>query len=721
MMNDAIAPDASGGKRNFFKNVNQDVCLNYTSLDDAAGTDEFVFLLQYGVSAHALTEARRQAYRWNVSPFEALLASGAIDEERLYAAVAETMGLPFLHRGVRIGADARFPECLTAGIVPLRPDGRGPRFLVAPGVPHLGRFMKQYARWQNAGVALTTPRLLTTLVMRTYPRQIAHLAANGLADAAAALSYRGQMNGFQIGILALAAGVTSFLLVRAPTAAFGLFAALCSLVFIAMVMVRLACCMERPRRPPARMPADHELPIYTVIVPLHREARVVPQLLTALMSLDYPPAKLDIKLVIESDDATTAEALRAQTLPPWFEIVVAPPGLPRTKPRALNLALQLARGEYTVVYDAEDVPEPKQLRLAAASLAAAPERIACLQAHLAIDNVDDSLLTRLFAIEYAALFDVINPGLAAFSLPVPLGGTSNHFRTAVLRRIHAWDAWNVTEDADLGLRLARLGYAVADLPSTTHEEAPARLRAWLAQRARWMKGWMQVCITHTREPLTALRQLGADGMLGVTATLAGTVLTALFFPLFLIASVLSLTDGSLFIADGLLGRAFAAIGLTLFIAGCLAMLLPALIGLKRRKLLRLAPYAALMPLYFTLISVATWLGVVELVRSPFRWNKTEHGLARTSEAARRRSHGPDTVAPASEAAGNGREQPVREDGLRRMTPEEDPCRQEPDAEARRNSQEQTPLPAGQRDLVRRTHSAVEPRAFHSAPHLQQTR
>ncbi|CUA88598.1 Glycosyltransferase, catalytic subunit of cellulose synthase and poly-beta-1,6-N-acetylglucosamine synthase [Chelatococcus sambhunathii] len=643
MKSEILSSEAVGGNQWHLDQQSEDVYLNYTSFDCGADTDEIGFLLQHGVSGQALAEARRRAYLWRVSPFEALLACGAIDEERLYAAVAEAVGMPFLRRNMRIGTGARFPECLTAGVVPLHPDEQGLRFAIAPGVRHLGRFMEQHARWHDAGVALTTPRLLTRLAMRAFPRHIAHLAANGLADAAAALSYRGQMSGPQIGLLALAVGVMSFFLVRAPAAAFGLFASLCGLVFIAMVTVRLACCLEPPRHPPRRSPEDHALPTYTVIVPLHREERVLPQLLTALEDLDYPPAKLDIKLVVESDDATTAVALRRQTLPPWFEVVVAPPGLPRTKPRALNLALQLARGEYTVVYDAEDVPEPQQLRLAAAHLAAAPAHVACLQAHLAIDNVDDSLLTRLFAIEYAVLFDVINPGLATFGFPVPLGGTSNHFRTAVLRRVHAWDAWNVTEDADLGLRLARLGYAVEDLPSTTREEAPARLRAWLAQRARWMKGWLQVCVTHTREPRTALRQLGPAGTLGAFATVAGTVLTALFFPIFLIASVRMLADGSLLAADEPVRRAVAAIGLTLFAAGGLAMLVPACIGLRRRKLQRLAPYVALMPLYFVLISFAAWLGAIELICSPFRWNKTEHGLARTSEAARRRTASAEAI------------------------------------------------------------------------------
>ena len=215
-----------------------------------------------------------------------------------------------------------------------------------------------------------------------------------------------------------------------------------------------------------------------------------------------------------------------------MEILVAPQGSPRTKPRALNVALPLARGRYTVVYDAEDIPDPGQLRLAVARFAQLPRNVACLQARLTIDNTDDTWLTRLFTIEYAALFDAFNPGLAEIGSPLPLGGTSNHFRTSVLRDIHGWDAWNVTEDADLGIRLARLGYAVKDLPSSTLEEAPGTLGAWMRQRTRWMKGFVQTATSHSRKPRLLLRQLGIWKCFGALCLTWGIALSALVYPLF---------------------------------------------------------------------------------------------------------------------------------------------------------------------------------------------
>ena len=276
------------------------------------------------------------------------------------------------------------------------------------------------------------------------------------------------------------------------------------------VIMRLLATTEACEAPPepVRLPGDKDLPVYTIVAPLYRETEVARKLLAALERLDYPRAKLDVKFVVEADDPQTRLALEACDLPVWCEIIVAPPGAPRTKPRALNVALPVARGELLTIYDAEDEPDPDQLRRAAGRFALAAPDMACLQARLAIDNSGDSWLAALFALEYAALFDVVNPGIAALGLPMPLGGTSNHFRVDVLRELRGWDAWNVTEDADLGMRLARAGYRVETLASTTHEEAPVTMRAWLAQRRRWQKGWAQTLVTMSKHPLRLARDMG---------------------------------------------------------------------------------------------------------------------------------------------------------------------------------------------------------------------
>jgi len=247
---------------------------------------------------------------------------------------------------------------------------------------------------------------------------------------------------------------------------------------------------QGPRRASSAI-AHEALPIYTVIAPLHREARVVDQLLSAIEQLDYPAEKLDVIVIVEADEPATHAAItrRKHRLP--LTVVPTPPAGPRTKPKALNIALELARGSFVAIYDAEDRPESQQLRRALETFRSAGDNLACVQAPLCIDT-DTTWLARYFTAEYAGHFDVFLPKLAGFGLPLPLGGSSNHFQTAVLREAGGWDPYNVTEDADLGMRLARLGYRCGVIESTTFEEAPATARRWLGQRSRWLKGWMRL-------------------------------------------------------------------------------------------------------------------------------------------------------------------------------------------------------------------------------------
>jgi cellulose synthase/poly-beta-1,6-N-acetylglucosamine synthase-like glycosyltransferase len=267
---------------------------------------------------------------------------------------------------------------------------------------------------------------------------------------------------------------------------------LCALFFAWTALRLFGLISERFMRRQPRTFSDGWLPPYSIVIALYREAAAVPDLVTALRALNYPLEKLDIKFVLERDDYVTREAIARLQLGPPFEVILAPEHGPRTKPKALNAALPFVRGDFVAVFDAEDQPEPDQLRLALEAFVAHDERLACVQARLAIDNTADSWLTRLFTAEYAGLFDVFLPGLAAWRLPLPLGGSSNHFRVSVLREVGAWDPYNVTEDADLGMRLARFGYRTTVIPSTTYEEAPALFASWLRQRTRWFKGWMRL-------------------------------------------------------------------------------------------------------------------------------------------------------------------------------------------------------------------------------------
>ncbi|PXW60032.1 cellulose synthase/poly-beta-1,6-N-acetylglucosamine synthase-like glycosyltransferase [Chelatococcus asaccharovorans] len=606
---------------------------------------EIAFLAAHGVTIPQLIKAKRYALLWGVTPSEALLALGFMDEEAFYRALAAETGIPLLPADIAVSPSAPYDLGIRAGIVALQPNRRHLAFAIAPRGSAVQELLLRGPKLARQGVALVSPRRLAERVMAASADRIAQRAANELPDEDPALSARDGATKAQVISLATAVGAASFMATLAPDTMQQVVIGVISLVFLAMITVRLACCLERvpirQRRKPALAPDDEErgdehLPVYTIIVPLFRETRVLRQIVGALQALDYPAAKLDIKLVLEEDDAPMRAAVRAMEMPNFIEVLIAPVGQPRTKPRALNVALPLARGEFVVVYDAEDVPDRDQLRLAVATFARMPRSVVCLQARLVIDNLKDGLLATLFAIEYMALFDVINPGLASYGLPLPLGGTSNHFRTQVLRDIKGWDAWNVTEDADLGVRLACRGYDVADLPSATLEEAPMQLGAWMRQRARWMKGWMQVCVTHSRMPLTTARALGGAGSLGVLTMAFGTVATALGYPLFAALAVIAMTrlvlNGGAVPVSSMADAGFAALALVVFAAGFVSMLLPPVIGIARRGPWRLMLYVPLLPFYYVLVSVASWRGLAGLVTSPFTWNKTEHGLS-----ARRRS------------------------------------------------------------------------------------
>ena len=283
--------------------------------------------------------------------------------------------------------------------------------------------------------------------------------------------------------------------------------------FLCVIMLRSVALwqLRHPIRAaaPAAARTGAPLPLYTVLVPLFREASVVAELLASLRALDYPPDRLEIMLIVERADDETQAALGRANLDAHMRVLIVPDGEPRTKPRAIQYALQWAHGDYVVVYDAEDAPEPDQLRRALAAIGAGGGRIGCLQAQLNIYNSDASWFTRQFTVEYTALFDCILPALERLQLPVPLGGTSNHFPRAVLESVGGWDPYNVTEDADLGIRLARNGWHVGVLSSTTWEEAPPTFRIWKGQRTRWLKGWMQTYLVHMRCPRRLWRELGA--------------------------------------------------------------------------------------------------------------------------------------------------------------------------------------------------------------------
>ena len=402
--------------------------------------------------------------------------------------------------------------------------------------------------------------------------------------------------------------------------------------FFGVCILRLLAADHAKRRePPVEdMPAEaHEdddaLPVYTVLVPLHREAELVADLVAALDRLDWPRDKLDVKLLVEADDAATIAAARFAAARPPYEIIVVPPVGPRTKPKALAFALPLARGEFVTVYDAEDRPHPQQLREAYAVFRTSAPEVACLQSALVIDNGADGWLPLSFAVEYACLFDALLPTLAALDMPLPLGGTSNHFRRDALEEIGGWDPYNVTEDADLGIRFARFGYRVATLDLPTLEEAPTTFSAWFGQRTRWSKGWLQTWLVHTRHPLRLARDLGPRGLLGFALVSTGLIVSALIYPIYLAALVVGVSDPlRLWSEDDPIGSAIIGLSLFNLFAGYTAMALLSIRALKLRGRMHEAGAVALLPLFWLLVSLACYRALFQLVTRPHHWEKTPH-------------------------------------------------------------------------------------------------
>jgi cellulose synthase/poly-beta-1,6-N-acetylglucosamine synthase-like glycosyltransferase len=359
---------------------------------------------------------------------------------------------------------------------------------------------------------------------------------------------------------------------------------------------------------------------------MFREGKVLPKLAQSLRRLDYPLGKLDIKIVLEDGDTETIEAARGLGLEGVFEVIRVPPSHPQTKPKACNFALRFARGEYVVVYDAEDEPEPDQLRKVVATFQMMPPDVACLQCRLNYYNADENWLSRMFTLDYSLWFDLILPGLERFNIPIPLGGTSNHFKINVLRDLHAWDPFNVTEDADLGIRLYEKGYRVAIVDSTTFEEASCHVGNWIRQRSRWLKGYMQTLLVHTRQPAQLVRLTGLRGFLGFAFFIGGTVLSALFNPIFWLLYVIWLllaTSG----LDALFPQFLLFISLFNLLVGNGAFVFLNMIAPLRRGWLSLIPFSLTAFGYWALISAAAYKALWQLIRSPFYWEKTQHGVS----------------------------------------------------------------------------------------------
>ncbi len=379
--------------------------------------------------------------------------------------------------------------------------------------------------------------------------------------------------------------------------------------------------------------ADNELPTYTIFCPLYKEWRVIPQFVTAMSRLDYPKDKLQVMLLLEEDDQATLAKVSTFNLPEYFEVFVIPDSLPKTKPKACNFGLQKAKGEYCVIFDAEDIPEKDQLKKAFLAFQKVDPKIACIQAKLNFYNPHHNILTKVFTSEYSLWFDLILTGLQSINALIPLGGTSNHFKTSMLHQLKGWDAFNVTEDCDLGIRLVKKGYQTAIVDSTTHEEANSNLKNWMGQRSRWVKGYIQSYFVHMRDPKAFLQDFKNPHLFTFQIVIGGKVLSMLINPLLWILTI------SYFVFRPTLGHFIESFfpGPLLYLAvfsavvGNFLYFYYYMIGCAKRGYYDLIKFGFLVPIYWLMMSVATWIALYKIIAEPHYWFKTKHGLHLNSD------------------------------------------------------------------------------------------
>ena len=598
------------------------------------------------VDRERLMDGLQLHQRLGVRLGEALVHLGHASEEDVARALARQAGLPFADLDA-IGPEPQFARSLpeelarTAGILPLREEqgavvvaciDPGSDTSLAHAKHRLGRPIRP---------VVVTPSALAHTLERIYREDYVRGAAGAMLaqspeNSAHQVLTPGQKRVFGglLGLMAL-----GFLWVPIGTAV--LLCALATAVYVASSAYKLYLVQKALKHRLAveitleELAAlnDRDLPVYSILVPVYRESEVLPMLVHSVEQLDYPKAKLDVRILLEEDDYETIEVARQANLPRHFSLVVVPHGQPKGKPKACNYGLIRATGAFVVIYDAEDVPDPDQLKKALATFRKGGQRLACVQAKLNYFNRDQNVLTRWFTSEYSMWFDLFLPGLDATGAPIPLGGTSNHFRVQVLRDLGAWDPYNVTEDADLGIRLYRNGWQTAVIDSTTYEEATAEVGNWIRQRSRWVKGYIQTWLVHMRHPVQLYRSIGFRAFLSFQLMIGGTFVILLLNPIFWLLTALWLA-----IRWELIQQIFPSV---IFYLGALALYFGnfvftymTVVGCLQRRYHGLVKYALLSPLYWVLMSSAAWKGFLQLFYKPFYWEKTRHGLYKREGAPR---------------------------------------------------------------------------------------
>ena len=583
--------------------------------------------------------AATQAARANATTIEKeLMAEGLIDPELYYRWVAGELGLAYV---AEIDPDEviRLPsmDVLLQRDGPLRLSrGGGQITVITPEARQLDDYRRRLGDMPGLrdSLAVASPATIRKAIWQAGANDRVRRTTFELDQDRRDASARRVMTGPQGFLLGMMVYLSATGFMLWPFAAFTVLHVVLTLFFSGGILLRLSALVAsgfRHVQPPAAdQGGDARLPVYTVLIALHDEAAMVPAIVSRISALGWPKSLLDIKYVCETDDEATISALLAQNLGPESEIVRTPDFGPRTKPKALQYALQGARGSLVAVYDAEDKPAPGQLREAWAAFRNGDARLGCVQAPLAIANLRTSWISGLFALEYSGLFRVLIPFLARARLPIPLGGTSNHFRRSALEAAGGWDPHNVTEDADLGLRLYAHGYLTGTLKCATVETAPATLKVWTRQRTRWLKGWAQTWLVAMRRPLHTVQALGPGGFAVFQLLIAGMLVSALAHPLMFIfiGVTLAWLASSSATSVSTLHSALMWIDLANIGGSYLTFIAMGWRGFTGHERTRLkAGWVLLTPAYWMMMSIAGWRALGQLASNAHLWEKTPHPAA----------------------------------------------------------------------------------------------
>ncbi len=557
---------------------------------------------------------------------DVLMARRLIRPERLYAALGALSGLGLADLR-KSPPDPRLIDrlgpqfCLSHLIVPWRDSGGTVVIASASADSFQQHYAKLISTFGPISLVLAPAERIEAALRQARGPQLARQAETLLAADESCRDFRAPASGTLVAIAVLAALALAYLSLSLSVLL--IWGALTLALSAALKAAALLQTLRAEPPGPANRAVIARLPVVSIMVALYQESDIALRLVRRLARLDYPRDLLDIILIVEEDDRLTRDALHRADLPGWIRVAVAPRGRVKTKPRALNFGLTQCRGSIVGVYDAEDAPEPDQIRKVVDRFHQRGPEVACLQGRLDFYNPQHNWLSRCFTVEYAIWFRVMLPGMQRLGLALPLGGTTLFFRRDVLVALGGWDAHNVTEDADLGIRLARHGLRTEMIETTTHEEANCRTLPWVKQRSRWLKGYMMTYLTHMRRPVHMWRQLGPRAFLGFQIVFLGSLTQALLAPLLWSMFAIQLGMGHP-VASTLSYGAIIGFAVLFALAELLNIVL-GVIGLRRSGQKLSVLWVPTLVLYFPMLALAAYKALWELLRCPFYWDKTSHG------------------------------------------------------------------------------------------------